>query len=134
MWKSIDDAAVHFGVSRRTLERRIDATPTKVDSKMNGSRRLVWCSDTPAPETGNEIVLTLQRQVATLQEKLEKEQEFNRELTLKMSEERERHDQLMAMAQKEQMGILTKNSQLLLEASQKNFLSRFLSSFKLVKG
>ena len=125
MWQGMDQASVYFGVSRRTLERRIDAN--KVESRMQGGRRVIWCADTDAPDTESTI-LSLERQVATSQERINQLTDKVVEMADRMAEERHRADEMM-MIKERQVLELTRTNQALLETSNRTIWHRLKTLF-----
>ena len=126
MWNGMDQASVYFGCSRRTLERRIDAN--KVESRMQGGRRVVRCADTDAPDTGSTI-LALERQIATSQERIDQLTDKVVEMADKMSDERHRADEMM-MIKERQVLELTRTNQALLETSNQTIWHRLKTLFQ----
>ena len=125
MWQGMDQASVYFGVSRRTLERRIDAN--KVESRMQGGRRVIWCADTDAPDTESTI-LALERQIATSQERINQLTDKVVEMADRMAEERHRADEMM-MIKERQVLELTRTNQALLETSNRTIWHRLKTLF-----
>ena len=126
MWQGMDQAAVYFGCSRRTLERRIDVN--KVESRMQGGRRVVWCADTDAPDTGSTI-LALERQISTSQERIDQLTDKVVAMADRMSEERHRADEMM-MIKERQVLELTRTNQALLETSNQTIWHRLKTLFQ----
>ena len=119
MWKNLDQAAIHYGVSRRTVERHIDVG--KIQSKMEDGRRLAWCVDSQPTDTETAIT-TLELQVEQLQDRVG-------QLTDTMTEERLRHEQML-LAKDAIILELSRSNQLLLETSQTSIWQKILTPFR----